>query len=306
METSLVNTEKSVATMQPPSDSTLISYLDSLGMTKKLTQGEKAQYLEICKAFQLNPFKREIHVSKYGDNFSVITGYEVYIKRAERSGLLRGWKVETTGKVSDNSLKAKITIYREGWDFPFEHEVYYEEYVQRTRDGVPNRFWREKPVTMIKKVAMAQGFRLCFSDELGGMPYTADETGWEPVTPAMNIDPKTEGKANGNKSNSGGDRKTAGNGKDEKKTANDVGATDTETGSASSTSDSGGSGGNGEKVITAPQRRKLFATLKNAGGDEDDLRSIIAEYGYESTKDIKRKDFDLILQKLIPVNIDDF
>jgi hypothetical protein len=28
---------------------------------------------------------------------------------------------------------------------------------------------------MIKKVAMAQGFRLCFSDELGGMPYTADE-----------------------------------------------------------------------------------------------------------------------------------
>ena len=28
---------------------------------------------------------------------------------------------------------------------------------------------------MIKKVAIAQGFRLCFSDELGGMPYTADE-----------------------------------------------------------------------------------------------------------------------------------
>jgi hypothetical protein len=28
---------------------------------------------------------------------------------------------------------------------------------------------------MIKKVAMAQGFRLCFSDELGGMPYTAEE-----------------------------------------------------------------------------------------------------------------------------------
>jgi hypothetical protein len=28
---------------------------------------------------------------------------------------------------------------------------------------------------MIKKVAMAQGFRLCFSDELGGMPYTSEE-----------------------------------------------------------------------------------------------------------------------------------
>jgi hypothetical protein len=28
---------------------------------------------------------------------------------------------------------------------------------------------------MIKKVAMAQGFRLCFNDELGGMPYTKEE-----------------------------------------------------------------------------------------------------------------------------------
>jgi molecular chaperone DnaK (HSP70) len=28
---------------------------------------------------------------------------------------------------------------------------------------------------MTKKVAMAQGFRLCFSDELGGMPYTREE-----------------------------------------------------------------------------------------------------------------------------------
>jgi hypothetical protein len=36
-------------------------------------------------------------------------------------------------------------------------------------------FWKNKPVTMTKKVAMAQGFRLCFSDELGGMPYTAEE-----------------------------------------------------------------------------------------------------------------------------------
>jgi len=53
--------------------------------------------------------------------------------------------------------------------------VYYNEYVQRTKEGRPTKFWADKPYTMIKKVAMAQGFRLCFSDELGGMPYTADE-----------------------------------------------------------------------------------------------------------------------------------
>lgn len=28
---------------------------------------------------------------------------------------------------------------------------------------------------MTKKVGISQAFRLCFSDELGGMPYTSDE-----------------------------------------------------------------------------------------------------------------------------------
>ena len=35
--------------------------------------------------------------------------------------------------------------------------------------------WSEKPRTMLKKVCIAQAFRLCFPVELGGMPYTADE-----------------------------------------------------------------------------------------------------------------------------------
>ena len=288
METSVVKTEKSVATFQPPTDETLISFLDSLGMTKKLTQGEKQQYLEICKAYQLNPFKREIHVSKYGDAFSVITGYEVYIKRAERSGKLQGWKVETSGQVRDNSLKAKITIYRKDWEYPFEHEVYYAEYVQKKKDGTVNKFWREKPVTMTKKVAIAQGFRLCFADELGGMPYTQDETGWEPVTIPQMDQPKDgedyeepDGKAPDKNTTKSASKAPAGNADKS-------------------------SSGTDDKPITAAQRKKLFASLNEAGGTEDDLRSLIAEYGYQSTKDIKRKDFDLILQKLIPVNIDDF
>ena len=37
------------------------------------------------------------------------------------------------------------------------------------------QIWKEKPITMIKKVAIAQGFRLCFPEELGGLPYTAEE-----------------------------------------------------------------------------------------------------------------------------------
>jgi phage recombination protein Bet len=179
--------ENQISTLQQVSDKQLLCYLDNLGLTSKLTHGEKDTYLQICKAFALNPFKREIHVSKYGETMSIITGYEVYIKRAERSGQLDGWQIVTEGKTEDNSLKAIITIHRKDRKIPFIHEVYYSEYVQKApTTGLPNKFW-QKAHTMIKKVAMSQGFRLCFSDELGGMPYTAEELPEEKIEEAKFI-----------------------------------------------------------------------------------------------------------------------
>ena len=158
------------------------TYLETMNLTGKLTKSEVQQFVEISQAFGLNPFKREIYASKFGDKFSIIVGFETYIKRAERTGKLSGWSVTTFGdinrqNVADSKIKAVITINRKDWEHPFIHEVWFEEYAQKTNAGVLNRFWREKPVTMIKKVAMSQGFRLCFSDELGGMPYTAEEIG---------------------------------------------------------------------------------------------------------------------------------
>ena len=150
-------------------------YLSAMGLVKKLTANESQQFAAICQAYELNPFKKEIYAIKYGDTFSIIVGYETYIKRAERSGKLAGWSVATSGKLADNSLKAIITIYRKDWQQPFIHEVYFQEYQQNTK------IWKEKPITMIKKVAISQGFRMCFSDELGGMPYTAEEVQTEDI-----------------------------------------------------------------------------------------------------------------------------
>lgn len=155
-------------------DAELIMHLENLNLLKDLTVGEKNTFIQISKAFNLNPFKREIYVSKYNGTMSIITGYETYIKRAERSGVLDGWDVATTGSIEKNDLKAIITIYRKDRSRPFVWEVKYSEYVQKTREGAVNKFW-QKAETMTKKVAMAQGFRLCFNDELGGMPYTSDE-----------------------------------------------------------------------------------------------------------------------------------
>lgn len=155
-------------------DAELTMHLENLGLLKDLTAGEKNSYLQIAKAFNLNPFKREIHVSKYNGQMSIITGYEVYIKRAERTGQLDGWSVVTIGSIETKDLKAVVTIHRKDRTHPFTWEADYCEYVQKTKEGNVTKFW-QKANTMIKKVAISQGFRLCFSDELGGMPYTADE-----------------------------------------------------------------------------------------------------------------------------------
>ena len=172
MKTELTTTTESV------SDKILVEYLDVMGISGKLEEKEKLQFLNIAKSFGLNPFKREIFCTVYGSGeykqLSSITGYEVYIKRAERSGQLDGWNAITTGSVATNDLKAIVTIYRKDRQHPFVWEVFYDECVQKTKTGTVTKFW-EKANFMTKKVGISQAFRLCFSDELGGMPYTSDE-----------------------------------------------------------------------------------------------------------------------------------
>ena len=132
--------------------------------------------LQIAKTFNLNPMKREVYFVKYGNNaMSVLVGYEVYLKRAERSKNWNGMESSSEGSVKEGTLKAVVKIFKKNWDHPLTHEVYYSEYVQTKADGSPNRFWSTKPITMIKKVAVSQALRLAFPDEFDGMPYTSDE-----------------------------------------------------------------------------------------------------------------------------------
>ena len=168
-----------------------LEYLSSMG--NKLPAKHQTQFLEIAQAFGLNPFKRELYAVGYGDNWNIITGYEVYLKRGERIGKLDGWKCEVFNVEDHNKMYATVTIYRKDWKMPFEHTVYFSEVCQKTKDGRLNSVWGKMPSFMCKKVAIAQGFRLCFPDEFGGMPYTADEMPSEEdlknVTPVEEIKP---------------------------------------------------------------------------------------------------------------------
>jgi hypothetical protein len=151
------------------------------GSGTKLTDEQKALFIETAVAFQLNPFKREIYAVPYEEKwydkqsgrkvsynpprykFSIITRYEVYLKRGDRTGKLDGWYTEYDGK------DCTIIIYRKDWTHPFKHTIDISEY-----DGNGN-MWKTKRRTMSEKTCISQGFRRAFPDELGGMPYTREE-----------------------------------------------------------------------------------------------------------------------------------
>lgn len=184
------------------------------------TEQELIMGLEIAKMFNLNPLKREVYFVKYSDKPSdkmqVLVGYEVYLKRAERSGKYNGLEISSEGSVKEGNLKAIVKVYRKDWSHPLVHEAHYVEYVQcKTiwKDGMkageePNKFWATKPITMIKKVCISQAFRLAFPDEFDGMPYTSDEVvdqervidlpvtaPYEPIAPEEELITSEQGKA---------------------------------------------------------------------------------------------------------------
>lgn len=131
------------------------------------TDQEVALGLAIVKSLSLNPFLREVHFIKYSakDKMAIVVGYEVYLKRAERTGKLDGW----TAGINTAENYAWVKIYRKDWKEPFEWTVNLAEFNKKQST------WNQIPSFMGRKVAIAQGFRLCFPDELGGLPYTQEE-----------------------------------------------------------------------------------------------------------------------------------
>lgn len=167
---------------QPLSDQkiqkeTILEFLKAFGFTKTLSETEQNQFVQTALANNLDPFKREIYIAVYGEGesrkVSILTGYQVYLKRAERAGNLDGWRARLEGE--GPRMKAIVEIFRKDWSHSFAHEIYWEEAVQKKKDGNPTQFWAKQPRFQLRKVAIAQGFRLAFPDELGGLPYESAE-----------------------------------------------------------------------------------------------------------------------------------
>lgn len=143
------------------------------------------QFISICKFNQLNPFLGEAYLVKYGTSpATMLVSKEALLKRADAcdnyEGMEAGIIVLRDGKVvelegcffGDNDVLVGgwAKVYRSDRRFPTVAKVRLDEYDKK------QSIWKEKPSTMISKVAKVQALREAFPAQLGAM-YTAEEKG---------------------------------------------------------------------------------------------------------------------------------
>lgn len=160
------------------------------------TDGEIRLFLELCKARGLNPFLKEAYIVKYGDSpATIITGKDVFVKRAARNPRFEGFKAGIVIQKHDGTLEKRegamvltnetlvggwAEVYVQGYKAPVTAEVGFNEYAGRKKDGSLNQQWRSKPATMIRKVPLVQALREAFPEDFQGM-YDEAEMDVEPI-----------------------------------------------------------------------------------------------------------------------------
>jgi phage recombination protein Bet len=157
---------------------------------KDLTEGEFTTLCQIGQATGLNPFLREIWAVKYGNNpASIFIGRDGYRKAAqanpeydyhlvdavyanddfciEEAEVKHNYSVKDRGQLAG----AYCIVKRKSSSKPLFTFVEIREY------NTGRSVWKEKPATMIKKVAEAQGLRMSFQSMFAGT-YDENEQ-WE-------------------------------------------------------------------------------------------------------------------------------
>lgn len=164
--------------------------------------------MKVAETFNLNPILKQIFFVERSANIDgrwitkiePLAGRDSFLTLAHRSGKFAGIDSDCAIKqtavlqdgewVTKNELVATARVYRTDNDRPFCAEVEYSEYVQRTKDGSITKFWRDKPKTMLKKVAESQALRKAF--DISGL-YSVDEVG-DDEPKKIKIAPKIETK----------------------------------------------------------------------------------------------------------------
>jgi phage recombination protein Bet len=141
--------------------------------------------MSVCKYNRFNPFLNEAYLIKYSSKnpAQIVLGKSAYIKRATEHPKYAGHESGVIVKLGNGNLEYRkgtvvldgetliggwSKIHMHGYKVPLEHSVKLEEYIQYKNDGTKNTFWKNKPATMIRKVALVQNLREAFPEYFTG------------------------------------------------------------------------------------------------------------------------------------------
>lgn len=145
---------------------------------------ELQMLLAIVKNRNLNPFTKEVHFIKYGNNpAQIVVSKDAFMKRAEQNQNYDGFESGVIYENEQGELKTKkgvilprkatliggwCEVYRKDRSRPVYREVELSAY------NTHKNWWQKAPGQMIEKVAIVAAVRDAFSENVGGL-YTADE-----------------------------------------------------------------------------------------------------------------------------------
>lgn len=177
-----------------------------------VSKAEIAAFFVRCATWQVNPYKSEAYLIKYGSQpASIVIAEKVFEQRADRQPGYQGMEygVIYTDKNGDEHKRpgkrinksagetlvgAYASVKRDGRE-PYYTEIGLDEYVQEHRDKsgrmVPNQNWATKPATMLTKCVKAAALRDAYPNAFSGM-YVENEMQTEPVQVEATSEPVVE------------------------------------------------------------------------------------------------------------------
>ncbi len=156
-------TERKAIVKQEQQQQSLVELIRVLfPQLKDVSEVEIIKAIGLARRLGLDPLRREVHFVPFKGSVQVIISYLEYIKRAEKSGKLNGWEVRV-GR-DEFGEYAEVEIHRRDWEHPFKWRVYLDEVKRDTPS------WKSMPLFMLRKTAIAQGFRLAFPQETQELP----------------------------------------------------------------------------------------------------------------------------------------
>ena len=149
-----------------------------------VTDQECAMFIALCKYQNLNPFLREAYLIKFGSTpATIVTGKEVFTKRASKLKECAGWESGVTVITKDGEIERRTgtlvldgetlvggwcNVYRHDWKVAMKGEVSMKEFDKKQSS------WKTMPATMIRKVAIVSALRDTFPDAFQGMYDSAE------------------------------------------------------------------------------------------------------------------------------------